>query len=336
MIEFANYHKSKVVVGESLRKLTDYLSEEKKDRLVILTDDNVGAIYKNDFPEAPVITIGCGESIKTQKTVNEIVDQLLGLGADRHTFLVGIGGGIVCDITGYVASVFMRGISFGYVSTSLLSQIDASIGGKTGVNHKGFKNLIGTFNQPEFVICDLDMLNSLPKAEINNGIAEAIKHALIADPAYYRFIIENSEAILSLDRAFLEKLVSRSIEIKTAVVNRDEKEKGERKKLNFGHTYGHAIESLSGIPHGQAVAVGMVKVAELSFKMGYCEEKLIGEIKRVLLKFGLPIETKLSNKGLLEAIQKDKKRKQDKVDFVFIREIGQVEIQTVPIEDLGW
>jgi len=334
MIEYTDYQKSKVVVGESFKKLIEYVPEEKRDRLIILTDQNVGGIYGVEFPKVPVITIGCGESIKTQKTVDQIVDQLLDLGADRHTYLVGIGGGIVCDISGFVASIFMRGISFGYVSTSLLSQIDASIGGKTGVNHKGFKNLIGTFNQPDFVICDLDMLNTLPKAEIHNGIAEAIKHALIADPAYYRFIDENSEAILSLDRKILKKLVARSIEIKTGVVTRDEKEKGERKKLNFGHTYGHAIESLSGIAHGQAVAVGMVKAAELSVNMGYCTENLVKEEKRLLQKFGLPTETDLSNNALLEVIQKDKKRKLDKVDFVFIREIGQVEIQPIPVEEL--
>jgi len=334
MIEFTDYQKSKVVVGDSFRKLIEYVPEEKRDRLIIVTDKNVSAIYGKEFPQAPVISIGIGESVKTQKTVDEIVDQLLESGADRHSYLVGIGGGIVCDITGYVASIFMRGISFGYVSTSMLSQIDASIGGKTGVNHKGFKNLIGTFNQPDFVICDMEMLNTLPKAEITNGIAEAIKHAFIADARYFRFIDENSEAILTLNKKVLEKLVARSIEIKTGVVNRDEKEKGERKKLNFGHTYGHAIESLSGIPHGQAVAVGMVKAAELSAMMGYSKESLIDEIKRVLLKFGLPTETKLSNKDLLEAIQKDKKRKLDKVDFVFIREIGKVEIQTIPIEEL--
>jgi 3-dehydroquinate synthase len=334
MIEFTDYHKSKVVVGESFRNLIEYVPEEKRDRLIILTDKNVGGIYGKEFPKASIIKIGCGESVKTQKTVDEIVDQLLELGADRHTYLVGIGGGIVCDITGYVASIFMRGISFGYVSTSMLSQIDASIGGKTGVNHKGFKNLIGTFNQPDFVLCDLEMLNTLPKAEITNGIAEAIKHALIADPDYYQFIDENSAAILSLDKEVLEKLVARSIEIKTGVVNRDEKEKGERKKLNFGHTYGHAIESLSGIAHGQAVAVGMVKAAELSVKMGYCNENLVKEIKRLLQKFGLPTETKLSNKALLEVILKDKKRKQDKVDFVFIREIGQVVIQPILIKEL--
>lgn len=336
MIEFKDYHKSKVVVGESFKNLIDYIPEEKRDGLVILTDTNLGAIYGKGFPKASVIKIGCGESIKTQKTVDQIVDQILELGADRHTFLVGIGGGIVCDIAGYVAAIFMRGISFGYVSTSMLSQIDASIGGKTGVNHKGFKNLIGTFNQPDFVICDLEMLNTLPKAEIINGIAEAIKHALIADADYYRFIDENSKKILSLERNALEKLVSRSIEIKTGVVNRDEKEKGERKKLNFGHTFGHAIESMSGIPHGQAVSVGMVKAAELSVKMGFCDEKLVVEIKRLLQKFGLPTETKLSDKALLEAIQKDKKRKQEKVDFVFIREIGQVIIQPIPIKDLNF
>jgi 3-dehydroquinate synthase len=334
MIEFTDYQKSKVVVGETFKNLISYVPDQKRENLIILTDSNVGAIYGKKFPKVPVIHIGTGESIKTQKTVDEIIDQLLDIGADRHTYLVGIGGGIVCDITGYVASIFMRGISFGYVSTSMLSQIDASIGGKTGVNHKGFKNLVGTFNQPDFVICDLEMLKTLPKTEINNGLAEAIKHAFIADAGYYRFINENSKDILSLRREVLEKLVARSIEIKTAVVNRDEKEKGERKKLNFGHTYGHAIESLSHLPHGQAVAVGMVKAAELSLKVGFCRQLLIDELKQTLQKFGLPIQTNLSDETLVHAIQKDKKRRNNSVDFVFIKEIGDVEIKSVPLVDL--
>ena len=334
MIYFENYHKSKVVVGESFRNLLNYIPAEKRSSLVIITDTNIDNLYRKDFPSCPVIQIESGESVKTQETVNDIIRRLIDIGSDRHSFLVGIGGGVVCDITGYAASIFMRGIPFGYVSTSLLSQIDASIGGKTGVNFMGFKNLIGTFNQPEFVLCDLEMLKTLPEAEIQNGLAEAIKHAIIADAAYFRFISTHANQLNSLDMETIEKLVSRSIEIKTAIVGRDEKEKGERKKLNFGHTFGHAIESLSGISHGRAVSVGMMKAVELSAGLDFCDPALVEALKSLLQKFDLPVKSDLPNELLEDAILKDKKRNTANVDFVFLKEIGNVEVKPIPIESL--
>ena len=335
MIFFDNYQKSKVVVGESFKNLNNYVPHEKLQKLIIITDSNVVAIYADEFPDAPVIVIGTGEKNKTGKTVDYIIERLIDLSADRHAYLVGIGGGIVCDITGYVASIYMRGISFGYVSTSLLSQIDASIGGKTGINFHGFKNLVGVFSQPDFVICDTAMLHTLPAGEIDNGLAEAIKHAIIQDDSYFSFIEEHVRQLRSLDRISIEHLVTRSIEIKTAIVTRDEKEKGERKKLNFGHTYGHAIESLTGIPHGHAVSIGMIKAAKLSVKLGYCNNELIARIEKLLKQFDLPIDTEFPNEALIETINKDKKRKNESVDFVFLKDIGEVEIHPVTIESLA-
>ena len=334
MIRFKNYHKSNVVVGDSFKNLLNYVPWEKHDRVIIITDKNIGALYGKDFPKVPVIEIGAGESFKTQETVNEIISRLIELGADRHSFLVGVGGGVVCDITGYAASIYMRGIPFGYVSSSLLSQIDASIGGKTGVNFMGFKNIVGTFNQPTFVICDLEMLKTLPEEEVKNGITEAIKHAIIGYREYFSFINRNADDLISLEPITVENLVARSVEIKTAVVERDEMEKGERKKLNFGHTFGHAIEILSGIPHGHAVGIGMLKAAELSAELGFCNTGLVDEIKQLLLKFDLPVETNIPNEALIEAIGKDKKRNKENIDFVFLKEIGNVEIKTVPIQEL--
>lgn len=334
MIHFDNYKKSRVVVGESFKNLLNYIPLNKRERLIIITDANVGKIYEKDFPQCSVIQIGVGEAVKNQETVNHILSKLIELGADRHSFLVGIGGGVVCDITGYTASVYMRGVQFGYVSTSLLSQIDASIGGKTGVNFMGYKNIIGTFNQPEFVICDLEMLKTLPEEEIKNGVVEAIKHALIGYREYFSFIDNNTAALVSLDKKTTENLVARSIEIKTAVVERDEMEKGERKKLNFGHTFGHAIESLSGIPHGHAVGIGMLKATELSADLGYCDPILVKEIEQLLLKFDLPVTTDIPNEVLIETIYKDKKRNKSDIDFVFLREIGDVVIKPIPIQKL--
>jgi 3-dehydroquinate synthase len=286
------------------------------------------------FPNYPVIEVGTSEHIKCQYTIDSIVNELLELGADRYSYLVGIGGGIVCDITGYVASIFMRGVRFGYVSTSLLSQVDASIGGKTGINVKGYKNVIGTFNQPDFVICDQTMLSTLPKEEIQNGMAEVIKHALIADKSMLEVIESNIHAISHLHQGVIDYLIDNSIRIKSSIVSADESEGGERKKLNLGHTFGHAIEKLSGVAHGRAVAIGLVKAAQLSAQYGYCSPELVPRIMSLLEKIGLPTVTELADTLLIEAIAKDKKKNKDCVDFVFLKEIGEVRIESIPITQL--
>jgi 3-dehydroquinate synthase len=202
------------------------------------------------------------------ETVTTIFNQLVDMEVDRSTLILGIGGGIVCDIAGFVASTYMRGTPFGFVSTTLLSQVDASVGGKNGVNFGGYKNMVGVFNQPEFVVCDMMLLKTLPFREIQCGFAEIIKHGAIADHRMLDFIENHRDAALDLESRIVEHLVYRSVEIKAGVVTRDEREKGERRKLNFGHTFGHAIEKLTGIPHGEAVGIGMVMAAALSVKKG--------------------------------------------------------------------
>ena len=174
---------SRIIIDERFRELGKFIPAEN---VVIITDGEVFKFYKDDFPPFPVIKIGTGEEIKNLKTVNSVYDQLVKGNADRSTFLMGIGGGVVCDITGFVASTFMRGLRFGYVSTTLLSQVDASIGGKTGVNFQGFKNIIGTFRQPEFVFCDPCMLDTLPHREFKSGLAEIVKHSMIQDNELFR------------------------------------------------------------------------------------------------------------------------------------------------------
>ncbi|MBU2452204.1 MAG: 3-dehydroquinate synthase, partial [Proteobacteria bacterium] len=212
---------SSIHVGESLRNLDKYLPSTQ---VVIVTDENIKKYYKKDFPDVPVITIGTGEGIKTLSTVEAILKELINYSCDRTSFIVGIGGGIVCDITGFAASIFLRGINFGFVSTSLLSQVDASVGGKNGVNLESYKNMVGVFNQPEFVICDIDLLNTLPKKEISNGLAEIVKHALISDESMFDFIENNKQKALDLDYDTIFKLVSDSVNIKSQVVQQDEKE----------------------------------------------------------------------------------------------------------------
>ncbi|MBL7173905.1 MAG: 3-dehydroquinate synthase, partial [Desulfobacteraceae bacterium] len=220
---------STILVGESIRSLKKYAPLE---RMVVITDENVRRHYQKDFPSCEVIEIGSGEKVKTLESVKEIYQRLIEIEADRSSFIVGIGGGVVCDITGFVASTYMRGVAFGFVSTTLLSQVDASVGGKNGVNLGGYKNMVGVFNQPQFVICDINLLKTLPEKELLSGFAEIVKHAVIGDPHLFSYIQENYKKGFLLDTGVINKLVSDSIVIKSSIVNRDEKEKGERRKLN--------------------------------------------------------------------------------------------------------
>jgi 3-dehydroquinate synthase len=320
-----------IYVGETLQKLENYIPSEN---VVIITDKNVKQFYENDFPTHPVITIDTGEKIKNLDTVQDIYEKLLAVGADRSTFIVGIGGGIVCDIAGFVASTYLRGVRFGFVSSTLLSQVDASVGGKNGVNFKDYKNMVGVFNQPEFVICDLNLLSTLPKKEILNGMAEIVKHGAIEDAGLFAYLEEHSQKALALDIEVIEKLVYDSIVIKSAIVNQDELEKGARRKLNFGHTFGHAFEKTTGVPHGEAVSAGMVAASEISVKRGHLPYKDAQRIETLLQNIGLPVRIQAEWKSILDALTKDKKRKGNHIYFVFLNEIGNAFVDQIPIKDL--
>ena len=323
--------KSEILIGEKLSNITKYLPNYN---VVIITDDNLSKFYADKFPNFPVIKIGTGEKIKTLQTIEFIIDKLIEFEADRHSFLLGIGGGIVCDITGFVASIYMRGIDFGFVSTSLLSQVDASVGGKNGVNFDSYKNIIGNFNQPKFVICDTKMLNTLPEKEIRNGMGEVAKHSIIADSKMFDFIDNNIDKILNLENNVITELIYKSVIIKSDIVNNDETEQGERKKLNFGHTLGHAIEKHSDLSHGEAISIGMVFSAQLSHKKGFITQTDVDKIKNLLSKLALPISTNIDVKKLAEAITKDKKRNSKTIDFVLIKKIGEAFIETININEL--
>jgi 3-dehydroquinate synthase len=320
-----------IYVGETLQNLGNYIPSEN---VVIITDKNVKQFYENDFPTHPIITIDTGEKIKNLDTVQDIYEKLLAVGADRSTFIVGIGGGIVCDIAGFVASTYLRGVRFGFVSSTLLSQVDASVGGKNGVNFKDYKNMVGVFNQPEFVICDLNLLSTLPKKEILNGMAEIVKHGAIEDAGLFAYLEEHSQKALALDIEVIEKLVYDSIAIKSAIVNQDELEKGARRKLNFGHTFGHAYEKTTGIPHGEAVSAGMVVASKISVKRGHLPSEDAQRIETLLQKIGLPVRIQAEWKSVLDALKKDKKRKGNHIYFVFLNKIGNAFVDQIPIEDV--
>lgn len=323
-----SYGISKLLIGERLLNFRKYLPGI---RTIILTDQVVNDLYGHNWSDFPVVIVGQGETAKTLGTVQVVIQKLLDLNADRSTFILGVGGGIVCDVTGFVASVFMRGVRFGFISTTLLSQVDASVGGKNGVNFDGFKNIIGVFNQPEFVLCDPAVLKTLHRSEISNGLAEIVKHALIADAAMFGFIEQNADAVMGLGKEEVAHLVLRSAEIKSAIVNRDEKETGERRKLNFGHTFGHAIEKIAGISHGRAVSVGMVIAARVSKERGYLSEHDLERIVRLLTKLELPVALPLQPDPIFEALSKDKKREDDAIRFVLLKSIGEAVVEELPV-----
>jgi len=323
--------RSKIFVGEKIAGLPQYLPETKA---VIITNEDVARFYQPVFPPGEIIIIGAGEGFKTLDTAARIYDKLISIEADRSVFLVGIGGGIVCDITGFVASTYLRGVRFGYVATSLLAQVDASVGGKTGVNFSGYKNMVGVFNQPEFVICDPETLMTLPQEEHANGFAEIIKHAVIADGGYFEYLEKQTENGMELSLDVLEKIIYDSVAIKAGIVNQDETEKGERRKLNFGHTFGHAVERTCALPHGHAVSIGMTVAANISVARGMIKSKDVDRITNLLKRLSLPTKMDGNKEMVLDAMARDKKREGDHIYFVLLSAIGKAVIEQIRLSDL--
>jgi 3-dehydroquinate synthase len=322
---------SKILIGETLANLAKYLPPGKT---IIITDDTIIRIYANALPPFPVITIGQGEQHKTMDTLNYIFERLIDLEADRSTFILGIGGGIVCDVAGFAASVYMRGLHFGFVSTTLLSQVDASVGGKNGVNFSRYKNMIGVFSQPDFVLCDPALLQTLEDREFRAGFAEIVKAAAIKDDHLFRYLEQHYAGALDKQPAIIESVVFDAVRIKAAVVEADEKEKGERKKLNFGHTFAHSIEHLTGMLHGEAVSLGMDLAATLSVKMGLLPESDHQRIRALLLKFGLPVSADIDPVQLFDAMKKDKKRDGDSISLILLEGIGNAIIHRISMQQL--
>lgn len=297
--------RSIVAVGESIGRLAQYCNAA---RGVVVTDTVVRSLHGERFPGWPVVEIGTGEGAKTLETAMEIYRAFLRHEVDRSSLVVAIGGGIVCDVAGFAASTFLRGLPFGFVPTTLLAQVDASVGGKNGVNLLGYKNLVGTFTQPAFVLCDLDLLRTLPEAEVRNGLAEVVKQAAVSDEGLFAFLEANSAAALRLEPGVIDRIVHDALKAKIGIVSGDEREKGERRKLNFGHTIGHAVEKVHAFRHGEAVALGMKAAARLSVAMGLLSPGDEERIGRLLAAFGLPKGTEIDAGLVGDALRKDKKR----------------------------
>lgn len=325
------YTASMVLVGERIENLHTYTPS---GQLFYITDENIHRLYGHHWQDKPCFVLAPGESSKVPELALSIYRWLIQEGADRQSFIVGVGGGMVCDLAGFVATTYLRGLRFGFVATSLLAQVDASVGGKNGVNIDGFKNLVGTFNQPEFVICDTGLLATLPQAEVQNGLAEVVKHALIADADMFDKIAGNIPNILSLQPDIINHLVSRSVHIKSAIVERDERENNERRKLNLGHTWGHAVEKTDRIPHGHAVSIGLVFAADLSVNMGYMSTRERDRLIALLQNLGLPVSTQTQVSKIYDALLKDKKKEAETMHFVLMKGIGNVVVEPVSLVDL--
>ncbi len=311
---------------EYLEKITS------KGNAILLTDENIFNKHKKRFKGWQTIVVKAGEHHKNQATVDDVIGQMITLGAGRRTTLVGVGGGVITDMAGYVAGVYMRGISFGFIPASILAMVDACIGGKNGVDVGVYKNMVGLIRQPHFLLYDYSLLKTLPKQEWTNGFAEIIKHAAIKDAAMFKLLEQHSLQDFQKNNSFLNKLIQRNALLKTKVVVEDEFEQGERKLLNFGHTLGHAIENDYHLPHGFAIAIGMVVAAHISEQYtGFsATEKLVGLLKQ----YGLPTFLPFNADKALQNMMADKKRFKKEIHYVLLEKIGKAVIKPLMIEEV--
>lgn len=321
---------SEILIGTKWESVNELLPETG---MAIITDNNIQRIYGGRFPDFPVFTIKAGEASKNLEVIESLAERLIETGIDRTGFILGIGGGVVCDIAGFLASIYMRGIKCAYISTSLLSQVDASTGGKNGVNLGGTKNVLGCFRQPEFVICDPVMLQTLPEEEYFSGVAELIKTAIVGNKKLFEIIESNQEGILRRDTELLSMLISMAVNFKAAVVSEDEKESGLRRILNFGHTYGHAIEMYKSFRHGYAVASGMALAANFSLSRGYISEAEYNRVTTLLRSFKLLRRHDIPDDQISQLIMRDKKKSGNEIYFVFMTGIGKVDVEKIPISE---
>lgn len=309
-----------------LRSLAD------QETAIVITDENVFDAHKSKFRNWNTIVLKPGEEYKVQQTVDAIIDQLIEMQADRKTMLIGAGGGVITDLTGYVASIYMRGIRFGFVPTTVLAMTDASIGGKNGIDVGVYKNMAGTIRQPEFILHDYNLLSSLPGNEWTNGFAEIIKHACIKDAAMFRELEKGSLALYRKKKSLCAALLQRNALLKTRIVQKDEFESGERKLLNFGHTLGHALENQYELSHGQAISIGMTYACGIS-------EQLLGFTKKenvvsLLAQYGLPTHAAFDHKKVFRVLKMDKKRERKEISYVLLENIGKGVIRQVSLQQL--
>jgi 3-dehydroquinate synthase len=312
----------------------------------VITNPTVAALYADVVSSSladagnsvTVIEIPDGEEFKNAETLNNVYDELIEAGIDRHSFIVALGGGVVGDLAGYAAATYLRGVPFVQVPTTLLAQVDSSVGGKTAIDHKRGKNLIGAFYQPRLVLIDVDTLKTLALREIHAGLAEVAKYGVAIDRVFFEFLERNADRIMHLDQECLTKVIQRCCELKAQVVAMDEKETGMRAILNYGHTLGHAIETQSGygvLVHGEAIAIGMKLAAQISMRLGYCNQEDVQRIESLLTAFGLSLTPPAVDLNRLRtSVMTDKKSRSGVINFICNRGIGSHVVEKLTSEQL--
>ncbi len=330
-----------ILIGPGLLSGNDALAGLARGRQVaVVTNDTVGGLYEARLAAslagaAALVSIRLpdGEAYKNWESLDRVFERLLRERFDRRCLLVALGGGVIGDLTGFAAAVYQRGVDFVQVPTTLLAQVDSSVGGKTAINHPLGKNMIGAFHQPKLVLADVDTLRTLPPRELSAGLAETIKHGAIADPAYLERLERDLAALRACDGAALADAILRSCEIKAAVVAADEREAGLRATLNFGHTFGHAIEAGLGYGHwlhGEAVGAGMVMAADLSCRVGLLDAPSFERLRGTIAAAGLPVRGPAwPFERYLELMSVDKKARQGTPEFVLLERFGATRVQSV-------
>ena len=306
----------------------------KKENTILITDENLFAKQSDQFSGWKTIVLKAGEAFKNQDAVNDAIDQLIQLQADRQSYIVGVGGGVITDITGFVASIYMRGINFGFVPTSILAMVDASVGGKNGIDVGVYKNLVGVINHPQFLLYDYSFLETLPHEEWINGFAEIIKHACIKDAPMFQFLQQSSLADFKSSEEAIGKLVQQNVEIKYNVVANDELEAGDRKLLNFGHTIGHAIENIAKLPHGSAISIGMIAACAISEKSNTFSKEETEQVRSLLSQYYLPVTFNIDKTSTWNILLHDKKKTGDEMNFVVLDEIGKASVKKISLTHL--
>jgi 3-dehydroquinate synthase len=341
-----------ILIGKNaVENLTGFLTQKNYSKVFIITDENVAKLHlarlksvleKNKIkPE--IIIEKSGEKTKSFKFLEKTCEKILAKNIDRKSLIIAFGGGVIGDLSGFIAAILLRGIDFIQIPTTLLAAVDSSVGGKTAINSKSGKNLIGSFYQPKMVICDLNFLETLPAREFRAGYAEIVKYGFIFDKDFFEFLEKNHKKIFNFDDEVLEKIITRSCEIKAEIVGRDEKESGERALLNFGHTFGHIFETetkySNELLHGEAVALGMVMAAKMSQNFGMISQNDFLRIKSHLENCGFvtnpkKIRKKWNEKNLIKHLYKDKKNENRNLTFILLEKLGKAVIKkSVPLQE---
>jgi 3-dehydroquinate synthase len=340
-----------IYVGDGiLSKAGDFLQRAGlRGKVAVITNPTVAQLYLDtvheslsgvEFDVTPVL-VPDGEQHKDLRSLSVIYDRLIAERLERQSCVLALGGGVVGDLAGFAAATFLRGIAYVQLPTTLLAQVDSSVGGKTGVNHQEGKNLVGAFYQPRLVLIDVAVLQSLPRREFIAGLAEVIKYGVIEDPALFKLLEEEIGKLTSLDRALLTQVIATSCAIKAKIVEQDERENDYRAVLNFGHTVGHALEAATHYQkylHGEAVGIGMAQAAAISAQQGFCDQRSLERIRKLIKKAGLPLEIprEVSMQNLIQSMEMDKKSAGGKIKFVICTGIGKTRFHALsPGEILG-